>query len=131
MIFGWPTFKIMWNTPISGNWQLKKFLFLVTAAILNGGQGYRTKYWKGTTQRSSQPNFLNYVKHPHFLSSLDVKLKTRWAITGSWEPLVSNFLFTNLFSIKFLYFFIISSLFPYFKLAEKISQKNPEYMLNY
>jgi hypothetical protein len=29
-------------------------------------------------------------------------------------PLFSNFLFTNLFSIKFLYFFIISSLFPYF-----------------
>jgi hypothetical protein len=27
-------------------------------------------------------------KHPHFLSTLDVKLKTRWAITGSWEPLV-------------------------------------------
>jgi hypothetical protein len=25
---------------------------------------------------------------PHFLSTLDVKLKTRWAITGSWEPLV-------------------------------------------
>ena len=28
----------------------------------------------------------------------------------------SNFLFSNLFSIKFLYFFIISSLFPYFNL---------------
>jgi hypothetical protein len=26
----------------------------------------------------------------HFLSNLDVKLKTRWAITGSWEPLVSS-----------------------------------------
>ena len=31
-------------------------------------------------------------------------------------PLFSNFLFTNLFSIKFLYFFIISSLFSYFNL---------------
>ena len=41
MIFGWPTFKIMCNTPI-------------------------------------------------FLSTLDVKLKTRWAITGSWEPLDCN-----------------------------------------
>ena len=30
------------------------------------------------------------------------------------HPLFSNFLFTNLFSMKFLYFFIISSLFPYF-----------------
>ena len=32
----------------------------------------------------------------------------------------SNFLFTNLFSIKFLYFFIISSLFPYFNLFVSI-----------
>jgi hypothetical protein len=32
-------------------------------------------------------------------------------------PLFSNFLFTNLFSIKFLYFFIISSLFFLFKLV--------------
>jgi hypothetical protein len=32
----------------------------------------------------------------------------------------SNFLFTNLFSIKFLYFFIISSLFPYFNLLVSI-----------
>jgi hypothetical protein len=30
--------------------------------------------------------------------------------------LFSNFLFTNLFSIKFLYVFIISSLFSYFNL---------------
>ena len=28
---------------------LKKFLFLVTAAILNGRWGCRTQYWKGTT----------------------------------------------------------------------------------
>jgi hypothetical protein len=32
----------------------------------------------------------------------------------------SNFLFTNLFSIKFLYFFIISSPFPYFNLFVSI-----------
>ena len=32
----------------------------------------------------------------------------------------SNFLFTNLFSLKFLYFFIISSLFPYFNLFVSI-----------
>ena len=36
-----------------------------------------------------------------------------------WPPF-SNFLFTNLFSIKFLYFFIISSLFPYFNLFVSI-----------
>jgi hypothetical protein len=28
--------------------------------------------------------------NPHFLSTFDVKLKTRWAIIGSWEPLVCN-----------------------------------------
>ena len=40
----------------------------------------------------------------------------------SWHgpPPFSNFLFTNLFSIKFLYFFIISSLFPYFNLFVSI-----------
>jgi plasmid maintenance system antidote protein VapI len=31
-------------------------LFLVTAAILNGGQGCRTQYWKGTIQGPSQLN---------------------------------------------------------------------------
>ena len=35
-------------------------------------------------------------------------------------PFFSNFLFTNLFSIKKNYFFIISSLFPYFNLFVSI-----------
>ena len=39
---------------------------------------------------------------------------------GLTTPLFSNFLITNLFSIKFLYFFIISSLFPYFNLFVSI-----------
>ena len=39
---------------------------------------------------------------------------------GFATPLFSNFLFTNLFSIKFLYFFIISSHFPYFNLFVSI-----------
>jgi hypothetical protein len=42
----------------------------------------------------------------------------------SWHGLTtsffSNFLFTNLFSIQFLYFFIISSLIPYFNLFVSI-----------
>ena len=44
-------------------------------------------------------HFQNYVQHPHFLSTLDVKLKTRGAITGSWEPLVisSIIMFPNKF----------------------------------
>ena len=37
-------------------------------------------------------------------------------VARTYHPPFSNFLFTNLFSIKFLYFFIISSLFPYFNL---------------
>ena len=44
-------------------------------------------------------------------------------ITGAHDtdhPPFSNFLLTNLFSIKFLYFFIISSLFPYFNLFMSI-----------
>ena len=40
--------------------------------------------------------------------------------SGTDHPPFSNFLFTNLFSIKFLYFFIISSLFPYFNLFVSI-----------
>jgi hypothetical protein len=40
--------------------------------------------------------------------------------TDLLPPFFSNFLFTNLFSIKFLYFFIISSLFPYFNLFVSI-----------
>jgi len=39
---------------------------------------------------------------------------------GTDHPPFSNFIFTNLFSIKFLYFFIISSLFPYFNLFVSI-----------
>ena len=39
---------------------------------------------------------------------------------GTDHPPFSNFLFTNLFSIKCVYFFIISSLFPYFNLFVSI-----------
>ena len=39
---------------------------------------------------------------------------------GTDHPPFPNFLFTNLFSIRFLYYFIISSLFPYFNLFVSI-----------
>jgi hypothetical protein len=39
---------------------------------------------------------------------------------GTDHPPFCNFLLTNWFSIKFLYFFIISSLFPYFNLFVSI-----------
>ena len=49
---------------------------------------------------------------------------TRLVHRRSWHGpppfFFSNFLFTNLFSIKYLYFFIISSLFPYFNLFVSI-----------
>ena len=41
-------------------------------------------------------------------------------VARTYHPPFSNFLFTNLFSIKFLYFLIISSLFPYFNLFVSI-----------
>ena len=48
------------------------------------------------------------------------KTEHRCSWHGLTTPLFSNFLFTNLFSIKFLYFFINSSLFPYFNLFVSI-----------
>ena len=42
------------------------------------------------------------------------------ALVARTTPLFTNFLFTNLFSIKKNYFFIISSLFPYFNLFVSI-----------
>jgi hypothetical protein len=42
----------------SSNGQLKKFLFLVTAAILNGKRGCRTQFWKGSTQGPSLPGLV-------------------------------------------------------------------------
>ena len=41
-------------------------------------------------------------------------------VARTYHPPFSNFLLTNLFSIKFLYFFIISSLFPHFNLFVSI-----------
>jgi hypothetical protein len=43
------------------------------------------------------------------ITSRDIDTNKRWW-HGPTTPLFSNFLFTNLFSIKCLYFFIISSL---------------------
>jgi hypothetical protein len=40
------------------NRQLKKFLFLVTAAILN--RGYQKQFRKGTTQGQSQPSLVEF-----------------------------------------------------------------------
>jgi hypothetical protein len=37
---------------------LKKFLFLVMAAILETGRRWRTQFWKGTTQGSFQQSLV-------------------------------------------------------------------------
>jgi hypothetical protein len=46
---------------ITKNWNfchLKKFQFLVMAAILDTGRRWRTQFWKGTTQGSSQQSLV-------------------------------------------------------------------------
>ena len=47
-------------------------------------------------------------------------LMSQALVARTHHPPFSNFLFTNLFSIKCLYFFIISSFFPYFNLFVSI-----------
>jgi hypothetical protein len=47
-------------------------------------------------------------------------LMSQALVAWTHHPPFSNFLFTNLFSIKCLYFFIISSLFHYFNLFVSI-----------
>ena len=59
----------------------------------------------------------SYVNIKLHVSTL---LDTNTGARGTDHHPFSNFLFTNLFSIKFLYFFIISSLFPYFNLFVSI-----------
>jgi hypothetical protein len=61
-----------------------------------------------------------YQVHYKYLTSTYILHRRSWH--GLTPPLLffSNFLFTNLFSIKCLYFFIISSLFPYFNLFVSI-----------
>jgi hypothetical protein len=56
----------------------------------------------------------------HFFATILTHVQVTGA-RGTDHPPFSSFLFTNLFSIKFLYFFIISSsLFPYFNLFVSI-----------
>ena len=57
---------------------------------------------------------------PDDLIIISSSQESRRSWLGLTTPLFSNFLFTNLFSIKFLYFFIISSLFPHFNLFVSI-----------
>ena len=83
---------------IKQKFTIKKFLFLVTAAILNGGRGCRTKYWKGT---------------------IPAKFALNWFSCFRGEDLNVIF-YQNMPNLHNRY---ISA-------ERKISQKNPEYMLN-
>jgi hypothetical protein len=44
----------------SSNGQLKKFIFSVTVAILNGGRICRTQFCMGSTQGSSLPGLVQF-----------------------------------------------------------------------
>jgi hypothetical protein len=78
---------------------LKKYLFLVTAAILNGGWSCQTQFWKGPTP----------ARHGLI-----------WFSGFRGEDL------------NVIFYQNLPNLHNRYKSAErKISQKNPEYMLNY
>ena len=68
---------------------------------------------------TSMSRKIKYIMHKvQDQSSLLQHTNTRG--TDHSPPPFSNFLFTNLFSITFLYFFIVSTLFPYFNLFVSI-----------
>ena len=81
-------------------------------------------YLVTTKECGSQITITNFLIFWLGAYLMKVIQETRRAHRRSWHglttPLFSNVLFTNLFSIKFLYFFIISSLFPYFNLFVSI-----------
>jgi hypothetical protein len=64
--------------------------------------------------------FQNFDWRPLAVIQRDRRCYKNTSARGTDHPPFSNFLFTNLFSIKFLHFFIISSLFPYFNLFVSI-----------
>ena len=76
--------------------QLKKFLFLATAAILNGGQGCRTPFWRGATLGPSQPNNLvqQFQKRRSKYESLWRTTDARWTKKHSHHR--SNFNYSYL-----------------------------------
>ena len=82
---------------------------------------YLPKYlrclWSQITYHPERKNlYFSLIQRPlNWLLSQAIVARTYHPL-----PFFSNFLFTNLFSIKFLYFFIIASLFPYFNLFVSI-----------
>ena len=74
----------------------------------------------GTNPRRNVPITINMFKFMVCDTCLESMQFCATGARGKDHPPFSNFLFTNLFSIKFLYFFIISSLFPNFNLFVSI-----------
>ena len=71
-------------------------------------------------QLSSRYMFSQHVIYFRIIHFILISSAGAQALVARTTSLFSNFLLTNLFSIKFLYFFIISSLFPYFSLFVSI-----------
>jgi hypothetical protein len=96
----------------NANEQLKKFLYLVTAAILNGGQGCRTHYWKGTTQGPSQiwveiifgwPTFKIMCNTPIFYFNFRCQIENQvsdYRLQGASSFVLFFSYFQQLFKIK-------------------------------
>ena len=77
-----------------------------------------TSFFRFVNKRASYPFGIISLAHAP-VNVTDFSIGSTGA-RGTDHPPFLNFLFTNLFSIKFLYFFIISSLFPYFNLFVSI-----------
>ena len=65
---------------------MKKFLFLVTAAILNGGQVCQTQFWKEPTQGPSLPGLVLIWFRGFRGEDLNVKVYDIRRTDGRWTP---------------------------------------------
>ena len=101
MVLGLSSFTIVSDNPaLYSRWlpllKTKMFLifyywFIISQNELKSNCSYMAKnHIKSFCKKT-------YVWHPQFLWTLEDKLKSRWAITGSWEPLVLNFKKTTWF----------------------------------
>jgi hypothetical protein len=141
----WSTSRL--NTILEQTWSIWFFQFIFESILIpsNFSQAeccncselivkYSSSFWNAsfcfvpTVIHLVLLQFINILLSLHHNSIL---FKSSWTLVCiseifspemcRWHGLTnSNFLFINLFSIKYLYFFIISSLFPYFNLFMSI-----------